>query len=86
MFVRLTGSKDVIGRPLNARMDHYLPASLLDTQISTLEPPEPDENVLSVVAGRAPAEQAAEIIDRLALKPERRERSEHSPQGGLARF
>jgi gluconokinase len=69
-FVHLTGSKDVIGRRLNARMDHYMPASLLDTQISTLEPPGPDENALSVVAGRAAAEQTAEIINRLALKPE----------------
>ena len=72
VFVHLAGTKDVIGQRLTARLDHYMPATLLDSQIATLEPPEADENALSVVAGRAPAEEAAEIIRLLALIPEAR--------------
>ena len=67
VFVHLAGSKDIIGQRLTARTDHYMPATLLDSQIATLEPPETGENALSIVAGRAPAEGAAEIIRSLRL-------------------
>jgi gluconokinase len=72
VFVHLTGSKEIIGQRLTARMDHYMPPTLLDSQIATLEPPEADENALPVMVGRAPSEIAAEIIRRLALTPEAR--------------
>ena len=48
VFVHLAGNKDTIARRLNARLDHYMPSTLLDSQISTLEPPGPDENTLVV--------------------------------------
>lgn len=70
VFVHLAGSKEQIGQRLSSRLDHFMPASLLDTQIATLEPPGPDENVLVVDVGRRPAEEAAEIIARLGLRPE----------------
>ena len=70
VFVHLSGSKDTIERRLSARMDHYMPATLLDSQIDTLEPPGPDENTLVVELGRHPAEEAAEIIERLGLRAE----------------
>ncbi len=70
VFVLLSGSKEEIGNRLSTRLDHYMPASLLDTQITTLEPPGPDENSLVVDVGRRPAQEAAEIINRLGLKPE----------------
>ena len=68
VFVHLAGTKDIIGQRLTARMDHYMPATLLDSQIATLEPPEADENAVAVLAGRAPAEEAAEIIRRLGTQ------------------
>jgi len=67
VFVHLAGDKDVIERRLSARLDHFMPTTLLDSQIDTLEPPGPDENTLVVNLGRRPAELAAEIIDRLGL-------------------
>ena len=70
VFVHLSGSKDTIERRLNARMDHFMPSTLLDSQINTLEPPGPDENTLVVDLGRRPAEEAAEIINRLHLTAE----------------
>lgn len=69
VFVHLAGSKDEIGHRLAARSEHFMPATLLDSQISTLEPPGPDENTLVVNVGGKPADIAAEIIDRLRLAP-----------------
>ena len=70
VFVHLTGDRETIGRRISARQDHFMPPALLDTQIATLEPPGPDENVLLVDLGRPPAEMAAQIITRLGLRPE----------------
>ncbi len=70
VFVHLAGSKETIARRLNARLDHYMPTTLLDSQLATLEPPGPDENALVVNLGRRPAEEAAEIIERLRLTAE----------------
>ncbi|MFC9354575.1 gluconokinase [Arthrobacter sp. NPDC057013] len=69
VFVHLSGSKEQIARRLTARMDHYMPATLLDSQIATLEPPGPDENTIVVDVGRTPAEEAAEVVRRLGLFP-----------------
>ena len=70
VFVHLTGSKDTISHRLAARTDHYMPTTLLDSQINTLESPGPDESVIVIDVGRKPAEEAAEIIDRLSLHTE----------------
>lgn len=70
VFVHLAGNKDLIARRLSARLDHFMPTTLLDSQISTLEPPGADENTLVVDLGRSPAEEAAEIITRLGLHAE----------------
>ena len=35
VFVHLAGSKDIIGQRLTARTDHYMPATLLYSQIAT---------------------------------------------------
>ncbi len=70
VFVHLTGDRETIGRRISTRQDHFMPPALLDTQIATLEPPGPEENVLEVDLGRKPAEEAAEIIERLGLRPE----------------
>jgi gluconokinase len=70
VFVHLAVSADNIGQRLSARLDHYMPATLLDSQIADLDPPGPDENALSVTAGRSPTQEAAEIIRRLHLTPQ----------------
>jgi gluconokinase len=69
IFVHLAGSKDLIGRRLATRHDHYMPTSLLDSQVATLELPDADERAITIDAGRAPAEEAAEIVQRLGLTP-----------------
>jgi len=69
VFVYLSGSKELIGRRLSARLDHYMPPSLLDSQVEALEPPEPDERAVIIDAGRSPAEEAAEVVKILGLEP-----------------
>ena len=82
IFVHLTGSTDLIGRRLAARHDHYMPTSLLDSQVATLEVPDADERAISIDAGRAPAEEAAEIVQRLGLTPRPGSSSLGAPQPG----
>ena len=69
VFVHLAGTKDTIGRRLTTRTGHYMPPSLLESQIETLEPLGPDENGIVVDVGRSPKELADEIISRLGLAP-----------------
>jgi len=51
-FVHLTGSRELIAGRLDERHDHFVGKTLLDSQLSTLEPLEQDENgmVLDVAA------------------------------------
>lgn len=69
IFVHLVGSKELIQRRLSARLDHFMPTTLLDSQVAALEPLGSDERSLMVNAGRSPAEEAAEIVRALHLNP-----------------
>ena len=42
-FVHLSGSREVLEQRLGARSGHFMPASLLDSQLATLEPLAADE-------------------------------------------
>jgi len=45
-FVFLDGSRELLQARINARRNHFMPPSLLDSQLKTLERPRPDENAL----------------------------------------
>lgn len=47
-LVYLRGDKAVIAGRMAKRKGHYMPTSLLDSQLATLEPPGPDEDPLVV--------------------------------------
>ncbi|MCF4098492.1 gluconokinase [Maritalea mediterranea] len=47
-FVFLHGDRDMIADRLVKRADHFMPVSLLDSQIATLEPPTSQEDVIAV--------------------------------------
>lgn len=66
-MVFLTITRDVLTRRLHARMGHFFPWELMDSQLRTLEPPAPDERVLAVSADDDEARIVAEIIAGLAL-------------------
>jgi gluconokinase len=47
-LVYLEGSPALIAARLARRHDHFMPASLLDSQFAALEPPGPDENPVTI--------------------------------------
>lgn len=63
-LVYLRGGRDLIAEHLAGRDGHFMPASLLQSQMDTLEEPGPDEDPLTVDVG-PPAGQVAEEIIRL---------------------
>jgi gluconokinase len=42
-FLHLTGSRELIAERLSERRGHFMPSTLLDSQLADLEPLEPDE-------------------------------------------
>lgn len=64
-LVYLKGSRDLIGRRMAARHEHFMPVALLDSQFATLQEPTPDEHPITVDVGGKPADIASEIVHRL---------------------
>ena len=44
LFVYLQGNPELLAARMGSRPGHYMPASLLESQLATLEMPSPDEN------------------------------------------
>ncbi len=66
-LVHLAGEKETIRRRLEARRGHFMPASLLESQLAALEPPTPEEDALVVDVGQDPETIVRHII--AALRP-----------------
>jgi len=66
-MIFLEVSRDVLISRLNSRPGHFFPEKLLDSQLETLEPPAPDERVLTVVVDGDAGQTAAKIIALLPL-------------------
>ena len=66
-FVHLTGRRDLIAARMAEREGHFMPVSLLESQIATLEPPGADEAVVSLDIDRAPDH----VVDRALADLER---------------
>ena len=47
-FLHLAGPAEVVRARVEARIDHYMPASLVDSQYAALEPLGPDEDGITV--------------------------------------
>jgi gluconokinase len=65
VFVHLDGDPRLIERRLAARRGHFMPPSLLASQISTLEPLQPDERGIAVDIAPTPDEIVDGIVQRL---------------------
>nr|WP_296396793.1 gluconokinase [Reyranella sp.] len=63
-LVYLRGGHDLVAKHLAGRAGHFMPGSLLQSQIDTLEEPEADEDPLTIDVDRA-ADQIADEIIRL---------------------
>ena len=64
-FVHITASPETIRRRLELRRGHYMPASLLDSQLATLEPLAPDEPGLTLPGDGEPAAVLRDLICHL---------------------
>jgi gluconokinase len=59
-------SREELLRRMSARLGHYMPATLLDSQLATFEPPAQDEATISVDGSLPIPEQVALIVRRIA--------------------
>ena len=64
-MVFLEVGREELARRLAARQGHFFPEKLLGTQLDTLDPPQPDEHVISVADAGDPADTVASIIEIL---------------------
>ena len=67
-LVYLKGDRALIGRRLEARRHHFMPASLLESQFATLEEPRADERPVVVNVAMSPRRVVATILERLGLE------------------
>ena len=64
-LVHLRGEPALLARRLHERKGHYMPPSLLQSQLDTLEPPAADESVYTADIGQAPSLVVAQLLHRL---------------------
>jgi carbohydrate kinase (thermoresistant glucokinase family) len=62
-FVQLDGSRELLLARMSARAGHFMPPSLLDSQLAALEPLTPDEPGASVPVDGDPAT----VLDRVVV-------------------
>jgi gluconokinase len=65
-LVSLDGPAELIRARIGARRDHFMPASLLDSQLAALERPTPDERPIVVGIDAPPHEIARTIVATLS--------------------
>ena len=61
-FIFLHGNRDLIAARIHARSDHYMPASLLDSQFAALQDPRGEADVVTLEIDAAPAELLARAL------------------------
>ncbi|MES2992990.1 MAG: gluconokinase [Pseudomonadota bacterium] len=66
-FVHLHASRELLQARLTARPGHFMPGSLLDSQLQTLEPPQADERAILLDATLPAADLARQAAEWLAL-------------------
>jgi gluconokinase len=61
-FAYLAGGRELIASRMRARVDHYMPLSLLDSQLRDLEPLQEDEAGITLDIAAGPVELVAAIV------------------------
>lgn len=70
-LVYLQGARQLLLQRMRARHGHFMPPSLLDSQLQTLEEPLPEEHALVVSIEHTPQQIAREVERRLQLQASR---------------
>ncbi|HJP60382.1 MAG TPA: hypothetical protein VJ865_10295, partial [Gemmatimonadaceae bacterium] len=63
-FVFLRGSRDLIEQRLRDRKGHFMPTSLLESQLATLEEPAVQEDVWATEINESPDKIVASLVAR----------------------
>ena len=63
-FVFLRGERELVAERLRQRKGHFMPTSLLDSQLSTLEEPSPEEDVWVADVRESPDEIVSKLVAR----------------------
>ena len=66
-IIYLKGDRDLIGRRIAARADHFMPTTLLDSQFQALEEPKADERPIVVSIAPHPREIVETIVKKLGV-------------------
>jgi gluconokinase len=66
-FVHLLSDVELISERMRRRTGHFMPPSLLPSQVKDLEPLQPGEHGFAVDASASPEEVAAHVLHRLGL-------------------
>lgn len=69
LFVHLSGTKEVLASRLQGRSGHFMPGSLLDSQLATLEPLQPDERGVVIDIDAPVADIVASAVAGIATFP-----------------
>jgi carbohydrate kinase (thermoresistant glucokinase family) len=69
VFVQLDGPRELLLARLAARHGHFMPAALLDSQLSALEPPDRDEQAVRIDISLDVADQVDAILAALTTGP-----------------
>ncbi len=67
VFVHLTGERSTLEQRMEERSGHFMPASMLTSQLETLEPPEPDERSVRVRIEQDPQTIVDEVVRALEV-------------------
>ncbi|NQX29211.1 gluconokinase [Microbacteriaceae bacterium VKM Ac-2854] len=65
LFVHLSGDTGLVSERMTARTDHFMPPSLIASQLETLEPLQDDEPGFAVAIDHTPDEIVDDILARL---------------------
>lgn len=68
-FLHLTGPRDLLAERIKARTGHFMPASLLDSQLADLEPLDADERGMVADIADSPGEIVVAALATLAKEP-----------------
>jgi gluconokinase len=68
VFILLNTTATELARRMEGRPDHYMPPSLLNSQLATLEMPEPDETALVLDASACPEDLGHQAMEWLTCR------------------
>jgi len=69
LFAELDGTRELLAQRMRGRRQHFMPLTLLDSQLATLEPLQDDENGLRVDIAGSPDQIADVILARWLAEP-----------------